>query len=91
MYTSLADYQIKKEEIIQRNPLIMDEKNVEQTPAEILYQVNIFIVGIHFFLILYLSYNLILILKLLGNVAKLTTAYDSFTENFASCFTHFKG
>lgn len=41
MYTSLADYQIKKEEIIQRNPLIMDEKNFEQTPAEILYQVNI--------------------------------------------------
>lgn len=40
MYTSLADYQIKKEETIQRNPLIMGEDDVEQTPAEALYQVN---------------------------------------------------
>lgn len=40
MYTSLADYQIKKEESIQRNPLIMGKDNVEQTPAEVLYQVN---------------------------------------------------
>lgn len=40
MYVSLADYQIKKEETIQRNPLIMAEDDVEQTPAEVLYQVN---------------------------------------------------
>ncbi|XP_001945255.1 striatin-interacting protein 1 [Acyrthosiphon pisum] len=38
MYTSLADYQIKKEETIQRNPLIMGNDDVEQTPAEVLYQ-----------------------------------------------------
>ncbi|KAL5245111.1 hypothetical protein ACI65C_012521 [Semiaphis heraclei] len=38
MYTSLADYQIKKEEAIQRNPLIMGKDDVEQTPAEVLYQ-----------------------------------------------------
>lgn len=43
MYTSLADYQIKKEETIQRNPLVMGEDDVKQTPAEVLYQVsNIF-------------------------------------------------
>lgn len=40
MYTSLADYQIKKEETIQRNPLIMGNDDVEQTPAEVLYQVS---------------------------------------------------
>jgi len=40
MYTSLADYQIKKEETIQRNPLIMGKDDVEQTPAEVLYQVR---------------------------------------------------
>lgn len=40
MYVSLADYQIKKEETIQRNPLIMAEDDVEQTPAEVLYQVS---------------------------------------------------
>lgn len=39
MYTSLADHQIKKEETIQRNPLIMAENEIEQTPAEVLYQV----------------------------------------------------
>ncbi|KAL5238108.1 hypothetical protein ACI65C_005518 [Semiaphis heraclei] len=38
MYTSLADYQIKKEETIQRNPFIMGKDDVEQTPAEVLYQ-----------------------------------------------------
>lgn len=43
MYTSLADYQIKKEETIQRNPLIMSEDEIEETPAEILYRVCIFI------------------------------------------------
>lgn len=43
MYTSLADYQIKKEETIQRNPLVMGENDIKQTPAEVLYQVrNIF-------------------------------------------------
>lgn len=41
MYTSLADYQIKKEETIQRNPLIMSEDEIEETPAEILYRVGI--------------------------------------------------
>jgi hypothetical protein len=40
MYTSLADYQIKKEEIIQRSPLVMGEDDVKQTPAEVLYQVS---------------------------------------------------
>lgn len=40
MYTSLADYQIKKEETIQRNPIIMGNDDVEQTPAEVLYQVR---------------------------------------------------
>jgi len=40
MYTSLADYQIKKEETIQRNPIIMGKDDVEQTPAEVLYQVS---------------------------------------------------
>jgi len=39
MYTSLADYQIKREEYFEKNPLIMNENDVEQTPAEILYQV----------------------------------------------------
>lgn len=38
MYTSLADYQIKKEETIQRNPIIMGNEEVDQTPAEVLYQ-----------------------------------------------------
>ncbi|XP_050437954.1 striatin-interacting protein 1 [Adelges cooleyi] len=38
MYTSLADYQIKKEETIQKNPLTMGENEIDQTPAEILYQ-----------------------------------------------------
>lgn len=41
MYISLADYQIKKEETIQRNPLIMSEDEIEETPAEILYRVSI--------------------------------------------------
>lgn len=48
MYTSLADHQIKKEEMIQRNPLIMAENEIKQTPAEVLYQVII---------INYLNYN----------------------------------
>lgn len=42
MYTSLADYQIKKEETIQRNPIIMGNEEVDQTPAEVLYQVSDF-------------------------------------------------
>ncbi|XP_050530069.1 striatin-interacting protein 1 homolog isoform X2 [Daktulosphaira vitifoliae] len=38
MYTSLADYQIMKEETIQKNPLTMGEKCVDQTATEVLYQ-----------------------------------------------------
>lgn len=39
MYTSLADYQIKREESFEKNPLIVNEKPLKETPAEVLYQV----------------------------------------------------
>jgi len=39
MYTSLADYQIKKEESYENNPLLMNENHIVQTPTEVLYQV----------------------------------------------------
>jgi len=48
MYTSLADYQIKKEETIQRNPIIMGNEEVDQTPAEVLYQVSDFFLSCFF-------------------------------------------
>lgn len=41
MYKSLADYQIMNEENIQKNPLVMTEKNFHQTSAEILYKVHL--------------------------------------------------
>lgn len=50
MYTSLADYQIKIEETIQRNPLVMSEDKVDQTPAEVLYQVNSFYLKLQHYL-----------------------------------------
>jgi len=38
VYESLADFQIKREEEIAKNPMSRPETDVEQTPAEILYQ-----------------------------------------------------
>ncbi|VVC36533.1 Hypothetical protein CINCED_3A007437 [Cinara cedri] len=39
LYTSLADYQIKREEMIQKNPMILGESDYyQQSPAEILYK-----------------------------------------------------
>lgn len=41
MYTSLSEHQIKEEELIQKNPLLMGKKEVEENAAEILYRVSI--------------------------------------------------
>lgn len=38
MYVSLADLQIKREEEIARNPISNTEGDIDQTPAEIVYQ-----------------------------------------------------
>lgn len=38
MYVSLADLQVKREEEIARNPISNTEGEIEQTPAEIVYQ-----------------------------------------------------
>lgn len=38
MYISLSDIQIKKEEEIARNPLSAAEKEIQNTPTEMLYQ-----------------------------------------------------
>lgn len=38
MYVSLADLQVRREEEISRNPISNSEGEIEQTPAEIVYQ-----------------------------------------------------